>query len=149
VVAFVTSFLVALLGMAVILIYGRRRPIGAPLSWGEAIFGATFVFGLMFWAYGVVPNQWLQYANNELGWTPATKLFVSGDYEILGAPIPPFTVDYEKVRDIVVVLIYGFFLTCHVAMFAIWQDRGKRAEKKAQQELEPSTYGRPLVKQTS
>jgi hypothetical protein len=148
VVAFVASFLVALAGMAAILLYGRRRPIGAPLTWGEAIFGAMLVFALMFWAYGVVPHQWLQYANNELGWTPAQKLFVSGDYEILGAPMPPFTVDYEKVRDIVVVLIYGFFLTAHVAMFAIWQDRGKRAEKKAQQELEPSTYGRPLVKQT-
>ena len=141
------SFLVALAGMAAILLYGRRRPIGAPLSWGEAIASATFIFALMFWAYGVVPHQWLQYANNELGWTPAKPLLTTGQFEVFNSPMPPFNVDYEKLRDVIVVLIYGFFLTAHVAMFAIWQDRGKRAEKKAQAELEPSTYGRPLVKQ--
>jgi len=60
-----------------------------------------------------------------------------------------FTVDYEKVRDVVVVVIYGFFLTCHVAMFSSWQNRSKRAERRAQRELAPSAYGRPLVKQGS
>ena len=146
-VAFVGSFLVALVAMGLILLYGRRRPIGAPLSWGEAMFAATLIFALMFWAYGVVPHQWLQLANNELGWTPSEKLWLAGDYEVAGIPLPPFEVNYEKIRDIVVVLIYGFFLTAQIAMFAIWQDRGKRAERKAQRELEPSTYGRPLVKQ--
>jgi hypothetical protein len=141
------SFLVALAGMAAILWQGRRRPVGAPLTWGEALFAATFSFALMFWAYGVVPHQWLQWANNELGWTPTKKLLTVGQFEIFNAPMPPFTIDFEKVRDIVVVAIYGFFLTAHVALFSLWQDRGKRAEKRAQRELEPSTYGRPLVKQ--
>ena len=139
--------MVAIAGMAGVMLYGRRRPIGAPLTWGEAIFAATFVFALMFWAYGVVPHQFLQWANNELGWTPSKKLATVGEWEVFNAPLPPFTIDYEKLRDIVTVLIYGFFLTAHVAMFALWQDRGKRAEKRAQKELEPSTYGRPLVKQ--
>ena len=72
-VAFVVSFAIAILGMVVIHLYGRHRPVGAPLTWGEAIVAATFVFFLMFWAYGVVPNQWLQWANNELGWTPVEE----------------------------------------------------------------------------
>ena len=146
-VAFVGSFLVSIVGMAAILAYGRRRPVGAALTWGEAIAAATFAFALMFWAYGVVPHQWLQWANNELGWTPSKKLWTEGQYELLGMPLPPFVVDYEKLRDIVVVGIYGFYLTAHVALFALWQDRSKRAEKRAQRELAPSTYGRPLVKQ--
>jgi hypothetical protein len=146
-VAFVGSFLVALIGMGAILWYGRRRPIGAPLSWGEAMASATLVFALMFWAYGVVPHQWLQWANNELGWTPTKKLWTADQYETIGVPLPPFEINYEKIRDVVVVLIYGFFLGAQIAMFAMWQDRGKRAERKAQRELEPSTYGRPLVKQ--
>ena len=79
--------------------------------------------------------------------TPTKKLLTVGQFELLNAPIPPFTIDYEKVRDLVVVVIYGFFLTAHVAMWSLWQDRNKRAEKRAQRELEPSTYGRPLVKQ--
>ena len=145
-VAFVVSFAIAVLGIVAILWYGGRRPVGAPLSWGEAIAGATFVFFLMFWAYGVVPHEWLQWANNELGWTPSKKFLKEGDIHFFQAPLPPFEINYEKLRDIVVVLIYGFFLTAHVALFAIWQDRAKRAERRQQRELEPSTYGRPLVK---
>ena len=148
-VAFVVSFAIALLGMAVVHLYGRRRPVGAPLTWGEAIAAATFVFFLMFWAYGVVPNQWLQWANNELGWTPAKNFVTVGQWTFINAPIPPFGINYEKLRDVVVVVIYGFFLTCHIAMFASWQNRDKRAEKRAQRELAPSAYGRPLVKQES
>jgi hypothetical protein len=147
VVAFVLSFLVAIAGMAGVMLYGRRRPVGAPLTWGEALAAATFAFALMFWAYGVVPHQFLQWANNELRWTPSKKLLTTGQFELFNAPLPPFGIDYEKVRDIVVVVIYGFFLTAHVAMWAMWQDRSKRAEKRAQRELAPSTYGRPLVKQ--
>ena len=144
-VAFVMSFLVAIAGMAGVMLYGRRRPVGAPLTWGESLAAATFAFALMFWAYGVVPHQWLQWANNELGWTPSQKLL--GPNDVFKNRLP-FTLDYEKLRDVVVVGIYGFFLTAHVAMWALWQDRSKRAEKRAQRELAPSTYGRPLVKQS-
>lgn len=144
VVAFVLSFLLSIAGMAGVLIYGRRRPVGAPLTWGEAMAAATLVFLLMFWAYGVVPHQWLQWANNELGWTPAKKLL--GPNDTFENRLP-FTLSYETLRDVIVVGIYGFYLTAHVAMWALWQDRSKRAEKRAQRELEPSTYGRPLVKQ--
>ena len=148
-VAFVTSFLIAVVAMGGVLLYGRRRPVGTPLTWGEAIAAAAFAFGLMFWAYGVVPHQWLQWANNELRWTPTKKLVTVGQWELLGAPLPPFTVDYEKVRDVVVVVIYGFFLTSHITMWWLWQTRNKRAEARAQRELAPSAYGRPLVKAES
>ena len=92
-VAFVVSFAIAILGMVVVHLYGRHRPVGSPLTWGEAIFAATFVFFLMFWAYGVVPNQWLQWANNELGWTPSKKLAQVGQWTFINAPLPPFTVE--------------------------------------------------------
>jgi hypothetical protein len=138
------SFLVAIAGMGAVVAFGRRRPVGSALTWGEAIAAATFAFALMFWAYGVVPHQWLQWANNELRWTPSKKLL--GPHDILKDQLP-FTLDYEKLRDVVVVIIYGVFLGAHVGMWAMWQNRGKRAEQRAQRALEPSTYGRPLVKQ--
>lgn len=147
VVAFVASFLVSIVAMGAVIAYGRRRPVDAPLTWGEAIAAATFAFGLMFWVYGVVPHQWLDWANNELGWTPTKSFLETGQFEIFNAPMPPFNIDYEKLRDLVVVGIYGFYLTMHVVLWSVWQNRGKRAEAKAQRELAPSTYGRPLVKQ--
>ena len=85
-VAFVVSFAIAILGMVVVHLYGKRRPVGTPLTWGEAIFAATFVFFLMFWAYGVVPNQWLQWANNELGWTPSKNFLTVGQWTFINVP---------------------------------------------------------------
>ena len=68
-VAFVASLLITVA-------HGRRRRARAPgaarparpLTWGEAFVAATFVFALLFMAYGVVPHQWLAWADNELGW---------------------------------------------------------------------------------
>ena len=67
-VAFVGSVALSIVMTAAILWYAKRRPVGTPVSWGEAMFAATYVFLLMFWAYGVVPHQWLTWADNELGW---------------------------------------------------------------------------------
>ena len=148
-VAFVGSFLVAILGMGAVVAYGKRRPPGSPLTWGEAIPAATLVFALMLWAYGVVPNQWLQWANNELEWSSANPLVKAGQFTFFSDTIrlPPFNMSKETLSHIIVVGIYGFFLTAHVAMWSMWNNRGKKAEAAKQRELEPSTYGRPLVKQ--
>ena len=67
-VAFVTSTMIGIIGCVVVYLYGKRRPVGAPLSWGEAMVGATFVFFLFFWWYGVIPHQWLMWAGNQLRW---------------------------------------------------------------------------------
>jgi hypothetical protein len=149
VVAFFGSFLVAILGMGAVIAYGNRRPVGSSLTWGEAIVAATLAFALMFWAYGVVPHQWLQWANNELEWNAAKPLLRADQFTFFGDTIrlPPFSVSYETMSHTIVACIYGFFLTALVAMWAIWNDRAKKADAKAKAELEPSTYGRPLVKQ--
>jgi hypothetical protein len=148
VLAFVLSLVIALAGFFGALRYGKRkRAVGAPLSWGEALASATFVFALMFWSYGVVPHQWLTWAGNELNWRPDSvlvgwKLPFTGDEGILEYLLP-FSVNYETLNHIVAVLIYGLFLTLHVAGWAIWQDRGK-ARPPA---IATSEYGRPLVRQ--
>ncbi len=140
-VALVISFAIALGGIAAIVVYGQRRPTDAPLSWGEAIAAATFAFALMFWAYGVVPHQWLTYAGNEQGWRP-DKILV-GPGSILEKGLP-FTLSYETLSHLIVVGIYGFFLVLHVAMWVVWQNRGKQKPV----EIERTAYGRPLVRQS-
>jgi len=56
---FFVSLFFLVVGTAVIFVVGRRRPPGTPLTWGEALIAATFVFGVMLVGYGVVPNEWL------------------------------------------------------------------------------------------
>ncbi|MGH9246089.1 MAG: hypothetical protein ACRD29_17595 [Acidimicrobiales bacterium] len=160
-VALISSFLVGMVGIGAILWYGRRREIGAGLTWGEAIAGSTFAFFLMFWWYGVIPHQWLTWSGNELNWRPDALLFQPGDwnsflddvlnfvlpgsdYEFPGT-LPPFTMSKETVAHIIVTVIYGVALGAHVFLFMWWQGRGQRREK-ALATVPTSRYGRPLVR---
>lgn len=145
--AFVLSWLIALAMTAGILEYAKRRPAGAPLSWGEANIGAAYVFFLLFWIYGVVPHQWLTYADNELSWR-VDKLLVGPSFGFTDGEgilqwILPFNVTYLVVRDIIAVTIYGLGLAGNIAMWSVWQNRGRVAPT----EVEQSTYGRPLVRE--
>ena len=55
----------------------------------------------------------------------------------------PFTLPYEAVRDIVVVLIHVVFFGLIIFLWRWWQKRG---DAKPSTEIATSTYGRPLVK---
>lgn len=146
-VAFVGSFLVALAGMGAVVAFGKRRPEGATLTWGEAIAAATFTIGLMFWCYGVVPHQFLTWANNELNWTAANQLKGWGDFLVNWPYISTIKFSHETLSHSLVAGIYGFFLTGHVVMWSLWNNRSRKSEARAKAELAPSSYGRPLVKQ--
>jgi hypothetical protein len=134
VVAFVIPTIITIAMVAGLLWYMRRRPVGAPVSWGEAMVASAYVFTLMFLAYGIVPNQWLLWADNELEWR-ADRILID---------TYPIKVTYLVLRDIIVVGIYVVMLVGNVAIWAMWQNRGKK--KEAAPALETSTFGRPLVK---
>ena len=142
-VAFLFSlFLTVAMTLAFIPI-AKRRPIGTPLSWGQAMAGSVYVFFVLFLAYGVVPHQWLTHADNELNWRP-DRIVVG---PLLGSKhllqYLPFTLTRLVFRDIVVSAIYGLFLGLNGYLWVWWQKRGTKA--KVAGEL-TSAYGRPLVK---
>lgn len=137
-VAFVFALIATVAFSAVVPWYAKRRPVGTPLTWGEAMVGALFAFALMFLAWGIMPHQWLTYADNALQWRKDKILFGPGD--IVGKL--PFTVTYEAVRDVIAAGIYIVTLGGMIALWAIWQNRGQAKPK----ELPTSAYGRPLVK---
>ncbi len=145
-VAFLTSIIVSLVVTGGIVAYARRRPAGAPLTWGEAMVGALVVFFLMFWSYGVVPHYWLTWADNELGWRADKLVFGPGDIlkpQASGGWLP-LTITYLVVRDIIAVVVYGVVLGANIALWSLWQNRGRRA---AEEPVETSTFGRPLVRE--
>jgi hypothetical protein len=134
-VAFICTLLIGFGGVAGVLLYGKRRPVGAPLSWGEAMAAAVVAMFLFLWWYGVIPHQWLTWAEGELSWR-SDRLLV----EPTGNQ--PMTISYKTLADIIAVVIYGVGLVIHVTMWAVWNDRGKA--KPA--EIPASRYGRPLVR---
>jgi hypothetical protein len=145
-VAFLFSLGLTLALTFAIIPYGKRRPAGAPLSWGQAMVGAVYAFAVMFLAYGVVPNQWLLHVGSGKGWRGDRIVFGPGDIlkpKVLGGPFP-FTINYLQVGDAVVTVIYVFFLGLHVYMWSWWQNRHK--PKAATKELAVSAFGRPLLR---
>jgi hypothetical protein len=135
--------LVALIVGAVL--YGKRRPVGKPISWGEGMLAATYVFFAMFMAYAVVPNQWLLHAQNGLGWRSDKKVYGPGNIfqaQSLGGSFP-FEINYLQVGDAIAAGIYIVLLGVQLYLLSWWQRRGKA---KPSAELATSTYGRPLVR---
>jgi hypothetical protein len=142
------AFLVSLVASTVLTLvaipYGKRRPVGKPVSWGEAMLASAYAFGVMFIAFGIVPHQWIDHADKELGWDRTNIIYGPGGIlkpESAGG-WNPITLQYEAVRDIVVVVLHAYYFGLLIFIWLWWQKRGQVAAK----ELETSTYGRPLVR---
>jgi hypothetical protein len=145
VVAFIASIIFTIAMTLLVVPVAKRRPVGTPLTWGEAMVAATWVFAILFLAYGVVPHQWLDWASNELKWRSDRQFHGLGGIvksQASGGWFP-FTIDYRHLMDIVATLIYGVFLGLQIALWMWWQKRGS---KPASAEVEVSGYGRPLVR---
>jgi hypothetical protein len=149
--AFVSSMLALFLGVAVCLYVGSKRPIGTPLTWGEAMVGGTFAFALMLLAYGIVPHQWLAFADNELLWRP-DKLLVGissagvvwgNDAKNLGGT-GRILINYQAIRDIIATVIYIVGLGGQMYLWSVWQKRGRK--KPGEVEEARSRFGRPVLR---
>ena len=146
-VAFAVSLLVTAAMVWGLDVYRQRCPVDKEFTWGEAMLFATYVFLVLFWAYGVVPHQWLTWADSELNWRPdrfivGPSMPWTGDQGIVEWALP-FTMTYLVIRDLVAVGIYGVALAGNIVMWNQWQNRGVEKE-----EAEPtSEYGRPLVRE--
>ena len=144
--AFLFSFFLTTALALVVIPFGKRRPVGTPTTWGQAIAGSVYVFFVMFLAFGVVPHQWIDHADKELGWRKDKLLF--GPLDLLKPKVEggnfPFTISYEALRDIIVVVIHVIYVGMMIYLFSWWQKRDKVAASA--KELETSTYGRPLVR---
>jgi hypothetical protein len=144
--AFLFSFIVTTALALASIPFGKRRPKGTPTTWGEAMLGCVYAFFVWFLAFGVVPHQFIDHADKNLGWRKDKLL--NGPFDILKAKVNgghfPFTLSYEALRDIIVVLIHVYFIGLQIFIFVAWQKRGD----KVSTEVETSSYGRPLVRKS-
>ena len=155
-VAFLASMLITGAMVAVLVLVAKRREPGRPLTWGEAFLAATFVFALLFMAYGVVPHHWLTWAGNELSWRSDSYGIPIGPLEKLGLKNPLFEdgitffgrgrlqITAAAIADIIATLIYGVAVGANILGWLAWQ---RRAQRRAEQPaIETSAYGRPLLR---
>jgi hypothetical protein len=144
-VRYIASVLVLMALMIPFFYVAHTRKVGAPLKWGEAMVGAAYVFFLLFWLYGVVPHEYLQWADSELAWRADKKVIGPegswSSWASVWARVP-LTIHLEVIRDIVVATLYVIGLGGFIWGFAFWNDRQKMMDAKPEA---VSTYGRPLV----
>jgi hypothetical protein len=139
-VAFTGSLLLMFASAAVVVLYAKRRPVGTSLSWGEAMASATYCTMALFWAFGVVPHQWLTYAEGDLAMRSDSILAGPGSTGI--AQWSPIVISKQTLSDSIAVGLYGLAFVLTIVLWSVWQGRG---DKKTD-EVETSNYGRPLVK---
>lgn len=162
--AFLTAIAASLLMAYGIVWMGKRRPVGASMTWGEAMAAGLYSFALLLMIYGVVPDRWLRYADGELRWRTDKIGIPMGPmggflHDVLGIGssknvIAPHGIKFfgagriilsaNVLENVIVVVIYGVAIGGHIMMIRWWQNRGK-TPKKAELE-KTSAYGRPLVR---
>ncbi|MGI9022276.1 MAG: hypothetical protein ACR2HV_03370 [Acidimicrobiales bacterium] len=152
-VALVVSILILAVGIGICIAVGRRRPIGTPVTWGEAFVAATFVFALMLVAYGVIPHQWLEYSDSELLWrSDKLLLAISSDGITWGQEAKTaggtgrIIINYQAIRDIVAATFYIVFLGLQIVLWSKWQTRGRVTETAEAAGEVRSRFGRPVLK---
>jgi hypothetical protein len=145
-VAFTGSLLLSLAMTAAIILYAKRRPKDAELTWGQAMWAATYVSFLLFFFFGVVPDRWRVYSAGELGMRSDAILMGPGSTGWIGPnglwKSFPLEISKATVSDLMTVNIYMAGLVGTFVVWGIWQKRGEGTSD----EVETSTYGRPLVK---
>jgi len=168
--AFIASCLVVVVMVGIVVLVGHRRPVGQPLTWGEAFVAALFVFVMMLFIYAVVPNQWILWANSTLRWRsdkfgiPVGPLHYLPNWPKTQGKVLVFipeannrlwpqgitffgrgriTVPLAAINDLITTVIYAVGIGANLYLWSWWQKRG--AKKVEIPEL-TSAYGRPLVK---
>ena len=153
-VSFIASLIVTAVLIAIVVRVARRRTPGTPLTWGEAFVGATFLFALMLMIYGVVPDQFLRWADGDLAWRSDKigiptgplpfkhHLLFENGVEIFGRG--RIIITAQVLRDVIAAGIYIVFLVLQVLAWLWWQNRGKK--QGGTPAIETSKYGRPLLR---
>lgn len=138
---FFISLLLCVLSGVIFMWLVRRPKSELPATWAQSMLGATAVFALFLLVYGVVPHEWLTWADSNLGLREDRILFDAGAIEFSG----------RALRDIVASLIYIVFLVLNTVMWIMWQKRGTAKPKASPATATPepagtSAFSRPVTK---
>jgi hypothetical protein len=138
---FIISLLLCVVSGVIFMWLVRRPKPELPPTWAQSMLGATAVFALMLLVYGVVPHEWLTWADSSLKLREDRILFDTGAVEFSG----------RALRDIVASLIYIVFLGLNTVMWIMWQKRGTAKPKASPAAATPepagtSAFSRPVTK---
>lgn len=106
---------IALIATMAILVK-RPRP-AHKTTWAQAMGGAVAVWGAFVLTYGILPHEWLNFADAFLGWRE-DFIYRGGIYDSI-----PIDITGRVYRDIVASGIYGYLVFANIMIFSKWQKR--------------------------
>lgn len=133
------SVVITVAGLAVFGYLLRRPKPDEPATWAQCMAGAMGVFALFLLGYGVVPHEWLTWADSDLGLREDKLLWDNSVIDISG----------RALRDVVAATIYIVLLGLNIAAWVMWQKRGQAKPKAAAATSAPvgtSAFSRPVAK---
>ena len=138
---FFISLLLCAACFGIFMVLVRRPKPELPATWAQSMLGAVAVFGLFLLIYGVVPHEWLTWADSKLGLREDKILLDTRPIKFSG----------RALRDMVATFLYIFFLGMNTWMWIAWQKRGTAKPKPAAAAATPepagtSAFSRPVTK---
>ena len=138
---FFISLLLCVAAFAAFIWLKNRPKPELPPTWAQSMLAALAVFALFLLIYGVVPHEWLTWADSKLG--------LREDKILLNTK--PIKFSGRALRDIVAATLYIVFLGINTWMWIAWQKRGTAKPKAAPATATPepagtSAFSRPVTK---
>ncbi len=133
-----------LIGLVVVFLMMRRPRSEQPATWAMAMAGAVGAFAIFLLCYGVVPSEWLNFANSYLKWS-SDKFIVK--HNQFGTNLPTFDIPYSALKDAIAAGIYIVFFGLNIALWIMWQKRPTATAAGAEpgtKVIGTSRFGRPL-----
>ncbi len=113
------------------------------MTWARAAFGAVIAWLALVFFFGMVPSEWLNFAQTDLEWSSQKVALVIPAFLVLGNEVE---VSYAVLKD-AIQMGYSLGMLGFAAVFAIQLQRMKDGRPpRAQAAEQKSPYGRPLVR---
>lgn len=113
------------------------------MTWARATFAAFIMFISLVFYFGIVPSEWLNFAQTDLDWSSQREFVLLPPWLLLGNEV---SISYAAVKDSIQ-MGYSLGLLAVGAVLAIQIQKIKEGRPATAAPAEKtSPYGRPLVK---
>jgi hypothetical protein len=113
------------------------------MTWARAVFAATVTWVELVLIFGMVPSEWLNFAQTDLNWSSQRVALVIPSWLVLGNVVE---ISWEVVKDSIS-MGYHVVMLVAATVFSLQLQKMKQGAPASAVKPEPvSPYGRPLVK---
>ena len=114
------------------------------MTWARATFAAFVAFVALIFYFGMVPSEWLNFAQTDLNWSSQREALVIPPVLVLGNDV---AISYAAIKDSIQMgYSLGLLAVAGVLAIQIQKMKEGRPASAAAPAEKKSPYGRPLVK---